>query len=137
MTPLSLVALLFILLSILSIIIIVSIEYDKDVNKNKEKRDKALQITGIIIGLIAVIGVLIIICVKLYALSLVEEIKHIERTYPVFGQTPSSNNSSERAEVEQKFSEMRRKSYRPSPVSPPTSSERAEMERKLYRSYRL
>jgi amino acid transporter len=58
--------LIFILLSVITLITVSLYEYDKDKEKNKEKRDKALKITGIILGTISLIGIIIIISVNLY-----------------------------------------------------------------------
>jgi heme/copper-type cytochrome/quinol oxidase subunit 2 len=130
MTPLQIVISLFVLLSIISIVIVLSIQYDKeDEEKNKEKRNKVLQTTLIIIGSITSIGILIILYLKWYTLSLKKELEEHSHKYPaVFGQ---SSGSSEREDVEQKISEMKRKSYRRPSMSPPTTSEREEIEQKI------
>jgi amino acid transporter len=60
---------IFILLSIITIITVSFTEYDKDKEKNKEKRDKALKITGIILGTIVLIGIIYIIYIEFKPVS--------------------------------------------------------------------
>lgn len=128
MTPLILIIALFLLLSIIAIVVVLSVDYDKDKEKNKEKKNKAIQITGIVIGSIAILGLLVILFVKLYMSSLIEDEKKMVNYPRMFADRESSprSSSSMRREIDKKVLSIKDQ-LRDKSSSPPTFSERRDV----------